>query len=477
MTTLFRNSIWGKALALCAVMLALSIPLAQVGWLVDERGASQRQARSELAATHAGPQTLVGPLLVLPYVERWVEEQRNDKGEIKARIHHARQLTHLVFPNRIDLRGTLAPEERTRGIFRILFYKLDAAWSGEFPAFDPASLARTEKNSTLETLAPMLAFGLQDVRGIQGLPTLSAAGEALRFEPRVPGVGANSLLANGIHAPLTGAALQAYERRQSFRFDMQTVIVGQERLAIAPVAGDTRAHLTSAWPHPSFGGQFLAAERSVTEQGFDARWAVSSLVSSARAQIMASMAQKGEKQAYRAGELDTFDLSLIQPQNPYSMTDRAVKYGALFIGLVLMAAFMFELLRGLRLHPVQYGLVGLSIALFFLLLLALSEKLDFGLAYLVAATASVVLLLLYFSAVLAGWRRALSLSAYVGLLYSALYGLLVSESNALLLGSLLAFCMLALLMLATRRVDWYAFSKGLSSPEPPAPTEEAPVPA
>jgi inner membrane protein len=142
------------------------------------------------------------------------------------------------------------------------------------------------------------------------------------------------------------------------------------------------------------------------------------------------------------------------------MSTRAAKYGLLFIGLVLMAAFMFELFRRLPLHPVQYGLVGLSIAVFFLLLLALSEKVAFWLAYACAAGASVLLLAVYFSAVLRGWRRGLSFAAYVALLYGALYGLLASESNALLLGALLVFGMLAALMLATRRVDWYALSAG-----------------
>ena len=140
------------------------------------------------------------------------------------------------------------------------------------------------------------------------------------------------------------------------------------------------------------------------------------------------------------------------------MSTRAGKYGFLFIGLVLAAAFMFELFRKLRLHPVQYGLVGLSIALFFLLLLALSEKFAFWIAYAAASGASVLLLGVYFSAVLGGWRRGASFGAYVAVLYGALYGLLSSESNALLLGALLIFGMLAVLMLATRRVDWYALS-------------------
>ena len=150
------------------------------------------------------------------------------------------------------------------------------------------------------------------------------------------------------------------------------------------------------------------------------------------------------------------------------MAHRAAKYGALFIGLVLMASFMFELFRQLRLHPVQYGLVGLSVALFFLLLVALSEKLPFWQAYALSACASVLLLMAYFSAVLRGWRRGVGLGAFVAVLYGALYGLLASENNALLLGALLTFGMLALLMLVTRNVDWYALSEGRARPAEPA---------
>jgi inner membrane protein len=203
---------------------------------------------------------------------------------------------------------------------------------------------------------------------------------------------------------------------------------------------------------------------------------VSSLVTSAREQVRAGLSGRGNaaetattQARQNIGPLQTFDVSLAQPINVYSMSTRAGKYGALFIGLVLMAAFMFELFRKLRLHPIQYGLVGLSIALFFLLLLALSEKFAFWMAYAGAATASVALLAVYFSAVLGGWRRGLSFGAFVALLYGALYGLLASESNALLLGALLIFGMLATLMLVTRKVDWYALSRRVE----PAPEAQA----
>lgn len=444
-----HNSALIKVLALLAVLAILTIPLAQIRSLIDERGHSQQQAAAELAETHAAAQTVIGPLLVVPYVERWFEDERDNKGGVK-RVAQSREMTHYVFPVKLDIQGELSTQKRYRGIFTVLFYKLQARMQGRLPAFDPALLPRTQKDSKLEIGEPAIAMALGDVRGIEGTPVLDAAGERLRFAQRIPGAGTGSWLGRGVHAPLTGAALQAFGRGQPLDYDLTLGLIGQERLSIAPVADDTTAQLKSAWPHPSFGGRFLATERNVSAGGFDARWNISSLVSSARSQVLASLDAKAP------GDLDTFEVSLAQPLNVYAMSTRAVKYGALFVGLTLLAAFMFELLRKLRMHPVQYALVGLSIALFFLLLLALSEKMAFWLAYACAASASVLLLVVYFSAVLRGWGRGVSLGAYVGVLYAALYGLLSSESNALLLGSLLLFGVVSLLMIATRRLDWYS---------------------
>lgn len=458
MPNYLQNSVLAKVLALIVLAALLCIPLARVGALIEERGQSQREAADELAGTHAGGQTLIGPVLVVPYLERWDEPQLDEHGKLRSRIARSKQMTHVLFPEKLNVQGTLSPQERYRGIFRVMFYELQATVAGNFAAFDPASIRHTEKGSTFELQAPVMALGVTDVRGLVGTPQASLGGQVLRFHQRVPNVPEASWLGHGIHAPLPAGAQQAFEQRQPLPLELRLGLVGLERLSIAPVAVDTTARLSSAWPHPGFGGRFLATERSVSEAGFEARWNVSSLSSSAAQQVMHSFGV-GDRRVAPA-VLDTFDVMLTQPLNVYSMSNRAVKYGALFVGLTLMAAFMFELFRKLRLHLVQYGLVGLSIALFFLLLLALSEKIDFALAYAAAAAASVLLLGVYFSAVLASSMRGIGLAAYVAVLYAALYALLASEDNALLLGSLLLFGMVAGLMLATRKTDWYALSAG-----------------
>lgn len=449
MKTLLAQSTLAKALTLLLLTLFAVLPLSFVGGLAEERRASRNHAAEELAASHARPQTLTGPFIVVPYVERWTEEKPGDDKRKPVPVARSKQSVHLVFPETASLDGRLAPQQRRRGIFTVQFYELDGTWAGRFPAFDPASLPRTEKNATVEPLAPLLAFGLSDVRGLQGRPSLTLAGAAAAWQPRIPGL--DDAVA-GIHAPLPPAAMKAWQERGTIDFRMKFDLLGQERLSVVPLADENRAHLASAWPHPSFVGRFLAVKRQVGESGFDAEWAVSSLASGARAQfVRMKAAQRGQP----AEAPDTFGVTLVEPLNVYSLTDRAIKYGLLFVALTLLAAFMFELFHRLRLHPIQYGLVALALCVFFLLLLALSEKIAFGAAYAVGAGASVALLTVYFSAVLRGWRRGLGMGGYVAALYGALYGLLSSEDNALLLGALLLFALLALLMLGTRRVDWY----------------------
>ncbi len=492
-----RNSIVIKVLGLVLLTLLLCIPLDRIDALNRERGDSQREAAAELASTYTGAQTVIGPVLAVPYVERWTETQRDSKGQVTGVEPRSEEGVHLVFPDTLHVEGALAPQQRYRGIFRIPFYTLDATLTGGFAAFDPDTVAHSVSGSKLEFRTPYVVFNLSDLRGLDGSPALTIGGATLRFAQRMPGL-SEQAFGSGIHALLDGTALSTWLAGKPLPFDMKLALVGQETLSIVPIANETTAHLQSPWAHPSFGGRFLASERRIDANGFDARWRVSSLVTSARdqvragllgptatassgatAQVDAARPASARRQAVADGPLQTFDVSLAQPLNVYSMSTRAGKYGALFIALVLMAAFMFELFRKLRLHPVQYGLVGLSIALFFLLLLALSEKMTFAAAYASAAAASVMLLGVYFSAVLGGWKRGLSFAAFVAVLYGALYGLLASESNALLLGALLVFGMLALLMLATRKVDWYALSSaGATAPvAEPMPAMVAPTPS
>jgi len=459
----FGQSMLAKGLALVVLLLLLCIPLTQIESLIEARGASAYEATQELAATYVGSQTLLGPLLQVPYVERWqTREPDEKKGRPDKVIEHSTEHVALLFPRQWSLDGEMTPEERYRGLFTVLFYHLNGTAQGSFAPFDASQLPRAEKNSLIDIGTPVLTLRVSDLRGLQGAPKLKVAGEELAFQRQADGLPPGNPLSSGVHAPLTGTALLAFRAGQPMPFTLDLTLLGQQTLGVVPLGDDTETHLHSSWPDPSFGGRFLAAERTVSAQGFDAHWRVAALTSQAREQLRdlaATTFNAASSGTDRIDGVERFEVNLVQPVNVYSMADRAVRYGFLFIALTLMAVFMVELFARLRLHWVQYTLVGLSIAVFFLLLIALSEKIGFAAAYAGAALGSVALLAAYFSAVLRSARRALMLAGFVALLYAALYGLLASESNSLMLGALLVFGMLAALMLATRHTDWWTLGR------------------
>jgi inner membrane protein len=211
----------------------------------------------------------------------------------------------------------------------------------------------------------------------------------------------------------------------------------------------------------------------VSGRGFNAQWEVSSLASNAQAQFLAGKTlpsldtQRHARDAdsgLETGGIDAVAVALVDPVNIYSQADRASKYGLLFVLLTFVGFFMFELIKQLPIHPVQYGLVGLALAIFFLLLVSLSEHIAFHWAYLAASVACIGLLGFYLSAVLRSAGRGIAFAAMLATLYAALYGLLVSEDNALVLGSGLLFVILAALMVVTRKIDWYRAATPFARP-------------
>ena len=249
---------------------------------------------------------------------------------------------------------------------------------------------------------------------------------------------------------------------------LELELVGTERLAIVPLGGNTEVQMDSSWPHPSFAGRFLPSEREVKPDGFNARWRLSALATTAQQDIAngkkvcdAASITDSEHSPVPPAErdcADSFSVAFIDPVNPYSLSDRATKYGVLFIALTFVAVGLFELMKKLRVHPVQYLLVGSALCSFFLLLVSLSEHLPFGVSYAIAATACVLLLAYYASHMLGSLARGVPLGAGIALLYGLLYVLLQLEQTALVVGAIALFMVLTAVMVLTRNVNWYGLA-------------------
>ena len=417
-----------------AMTLAILIPLLMIRGVIQDRQMYRAQAVSDIARSYAGAQSFAGPVLVVPYTEQ-VEVEEPDRFNVIRKVRRAKTSQWIFFPTALDVRGTLAPDTRKRGLHEVRVYE----WKGKATASFNAVIPSDGDPAARRIGRPWLSYGIADVRGLRSTPVLRVDG---RDVPLLEGQGARD--GSGLHArldvPRPGETL-------ALSTELDLVLGGTETLSLVPLGRKNRFALDSKWPHPSFAG--TSPRQETDASGFRADWDIASVASNAQGRFLGGAA---------LGELareEGVSVSLIDPVDIYTQADRATKYGLLFVVLTFVGFFLFELIKQLPIHPIQYGLVGLALAIFFLLLVSLSEHIRFPIAYLVASVACIGLLGFYLSAVLRSTARGMGFAAMLATLYAALYGLLVSEDNALVLGAGLLFLVLATVMVVTRKVDWY----------------------
>jgi inner membrane protein len=453
----------GKTLAVGGVLIALTLALQSVSGIVSEREGRLHEAERSVADSLASQQTLIGPVVLRRCNETWTVEQ--GEGKERKTVTEKHDFSIAATPDTLDVSAKAAIETRHRGIFKVNGYAMKAVMKARWADLTGLEPSAQHAGGRLHCEAPLVFVAVGDARGIR-VATITVGGTAL---PVLPGT-EHASHPRGFHAVIP-AALQSTTKASggALQAEVALDLVGTGDLAFAPVGDTTTVALVSDWPHPSFAGRFLPNEREVNAQGFTARWQLSALATSAPQELLdggSACALSGGGGGYdgsagaaatrKAGCIETFGVAFIDPVSAYVLSDRATKYGLLFIALTFVGVALVEVLKRLRVHPVQYLLVGSALAVFFLLLVSLTEHIAFAWAYLAASAACTTLLTFYASFVLRGARAGALFGTAIAALYGALYLLLQMEQSALVLGSLLLFAVLGAVMVATRRVDWYA---------------------
>lgn len=437
-----------KVLVIGALTLVLLIPLLMLRGLVQERQMRANEVREDIARSSSRAQRISGPLLRLT-IEEVVRVRRTltEGGTQRDVVEEVRRSEQQVLaPDRLSIQNQLHTEQRHRGLFSATLYHDEAQLTADFTV--PAPPVLDDNLRAWQITAAEFVLGTGDNRGIAHI-SLAADGEQLSAEP---GTGI-AWLAEGVRLSVPSKTL-ARIRAGGGALQLAGTfgLSGTERLGWLPVAGETHVQVTADWPHPGFQGNYLPQAAEIDEHGFTASWTVSRLSSPAHRLVQECAVGLGQCAGLDDSE---FEVALVDPVDRYLKTDRAMKYALLFLVLVFGAVFFIEVLKGVAVHPLQYGLTGLALAIFFLLLLALSEHLGFAAAYGIAALACIGLIATYMGGVLGDRRRGIAFAGLLGLLFGLLFGLLQSEDYALLIGALALFAALASVMLLTRRLDWY----------------------
>ncbi len=450
-----------KVLFISVLSVVLMIPLILIDGLIAERSQYRYQVENEIADTWSGAQAVIGPVLAVPYQVRrseqvWDEQQKEYRTQIIDSWY-----TQYVMPEQLDVDTKTQTEERSRGIYSVPVYTSELTLNGRFAGF-ALNQHRQEMGEVAAMGAPFLVLSVTDLRGLGSSPDIDWQGSAIYFEPGTQMTGLNS----GMHAKLPDIG-----NPETFAADFNITfqLRGSQSLQLVAVGKQTIVDMQSAWPHPRFFGHFLPITRDISDSGFSARWDVSAFATNALDKF--SRCSGGD--CYDLMN-SAFGVDYVQPVDVYTKSERAIKYGILFIVLTFAAFFLIELTGSLRLHIVQYGLAGCALAMFYLLLLSLSEHMPFVSAYLIANMGCCGLLGMYLSSAMQSRGKGWGYAGCVSLLYWMLYAILRSEDFALLMGCLLLFAALAVVMLLTRKIDWYQVGQRLSpTPRQVSPDETA----
>ena len=441
-----------KLAIIAGILVLLAVPLLLVVSKIYERSEFRDAARADIARSWTGEQQVIGPLLAVDYVQVTTTRELDDKTRLYITREDEVRKTLVIVPETLAVESRLDTETRYRGIYEVPVYTSSTRLTGTFSTEQLLELVRREGIRSIGV--PFLSLGVSDPRGIARPPELRWGDASHAFEP---GSGVPFRPA-GIHAPLDDLDVDDVQRLD---FAVELELRGMSSFGLTPVGDSSAIAVQSNWPHPSFEGLYLPVDREIRNDGFSASWQTSRFATNIGDQ--AAACSDGACEDLLG---NTLGVRLVEPVDVYLQAQRATKYGMLFIGLTFTAFFLLEVLKNLAIHPIQYALVGLALAIFYLLLISMAEHIAFGTAYLVAALACCGLLAFYVSYVLGSMVRGVAFGTSVGVLYAVLYIITMAEDFAFSMGAALVFVALAAVMYATRRIDWYSVGGEATSSAP-----------
>ncbi len=422
-----------RVIVIGALILFLQIPVLFVYNLMSERERSKNAAVAEIADGWGLAQEVVGPYLVVPF--RTAHTRTDQLGQ-SATVWVDDTATFL--PDALDITAALDEQTLHRGIYESAVYAANIGIVGSFSKPDFSKWSVAEDQILWDQARLMME--VSDARGFRDSVTVQWAGEAHAFEPgerTLPGE------RQGLQTGLNAQDLEA----ETFPFEMHFDLKGSSSIRFAPLGRRTETHVSGSWPSPSFQGSWLPDARETTPEAFSASWTIPFLGR--------SFPQSWTGKLENTPLISEFGVDLLTPVDAYRQTERSLKYELLFLALTFAPLWLFEVLAGIRLHFIQYGLIGAAVCLFYLLELSLAEQLGFANAYALAAAMIAGLVTSYAWSILASVSRAAAMGGVISGLYAFLYVLISLEDFALLVGSLALFLVLAVLMYTTRHVNWF----------------------
>ena len=429
-----KNSVGLKLITITILMLLLLIPASMIKSIISERENLNQSVLNEVSRKWAGKQQINGPVLCIPLVYEYVIEDE------KAGTKTITKTKHLyLLPEQLSINGKIEPEKLKRGIYEVVVYRSALNISGNYKLnlkIDPEGLKEIKYDKAF------LTVGISDLRGIEDEIVLNWGKQKLDIQP---GSKLSDMISSGVSIDLPNVKEQV---DQSIDFSFQLNLQGSQNLSFIPIGSTTEVDLQSSWSSPSFNGNFIPDTREVSDSGFTANWKI--------LQLNRNYPQTWVgKNMHKAMQYSALGVDLIMPLDDYQKSMRSAKYAAMTIALIFLIFFLVEILNGRKIHPFQYALVGLALCLFYILLISISEHSNFNIAYLISASLTSLMILVYAKSIFKSNKFTGILSATVLGIYGFLFVTLQLADYALLMGSIGLALILGITMYFTRNINWY----------------------
>jgi inner membrane protein len=446
-----RHSTIIKLIGVGGLVLVLLIPLAMISDVLNDRLTRRNEAVAEITSSWGKEQTVLGPVLGIPYQYRYktVKEIPLGGDKVERREVEETAIASAYFlPETLDVTGDVQTQNLHRGIYEAAVFRAQVVLTGKFATPDFGALKIDTKD--VQWKDAFVTIAINDLRGTREALVLEWGGAKKPLLPgsQLPGYTTGATAMIGGAAPMAGPV----------QFSIPLDFNGSDGIFFAPFGMQNEATLKSNWPDPGFRGAFLPAERTVRADGFDAKWKISYYGRDYPQQWTGKTGN--ERFNTRSVSESRFGVQFLSILDAYRYVERSIKYGVLFLVLVFTTFFLFEVTARQKIHPFQYLMVGAALCIFYLLLLSVSEFIGFSYAYLIAAIASTGLITWYCRFFLGGDVRTLMIGAGLAGVYTFLYITLRQQDYALLMGAIALFIVLAVVMYVTRKVDWYARDAG-----------------
>jgi len=440
--------------------LVLLIPLKLIGNLINDRGELYNQTIINIGNEWGKNQKIIAPVITVSYTDTSINN-KNTANNTEAVAVVPVERKFVILPDELNATIEMKDEIRQRGIYNATVYNANLKLTGYFSSKDfPED----------KEVQAALSIGLSDTKALIKINKLKI-GDMEQDLEAMSGTMASPLIINGISGQL-GPEHNSIMDKEKIPFEIDIDFRGSREISILPLGKKNHFEIKSNWKSPSFLG-VLPTERTIDENGFLAKWEVSNLIRSYPQIINVEEKYNDFYDDFYISNLENYDnyygegdsvvkVALFDSVTSYTQINRACKYGILFIMMSLVVVYIFEVVSKKAAHYVQYGVVGFSLVIFYLLLLSLSEHIGFEWAYLVSSLAIVIPNSMYITSMTSNKKFGIGMFIFLSGIYAILFSILRMEQYALLTGSLLILAVLYAVMYLTKKADIFQALDGKS---------------